>query len=397
MPELPNAAGDAAASRAAPDGTPARKGTLRGFRVTLLLLIVAAFAPWGVLSYHAARTPPNRLKNPQTVQVYVSNPHASAELTAVITQPTGQSKSVEYLKLSITVPAGDSAVSWLVVSERHPMKCAVPPTIMTSVRLGIDPSAKPVPAWMCRGSSGSPSSQGSESPSFRRLAAVDPQAAALTEGLTTVATATITPPVWQAPPGAGVLFAHLPALADQPLSEPYASLIIDRTTSPRPGAPTLVLDEVPQLRAAAAAAQALQSYQTLPNASGSTGPAYFSPANVGTQAILQVLGQSQLVNYRVDQIDPTDGDFQDGNLLWSGSGYIEPTAYLSNPASDNGRADDEFISGVALAVTATALIALIQEIRRDSRGADPGGLTAASSQADTNAGKDTEPDIPVKD
>jgi len=394
MTEPPNAAADAATSRAAQDGTRARKGTLRGLRVTLLLLILAAFASCGVLSYLAARTPPNRLKNPQTVQVYVSDPHASAQLTAVITQPTGRRKSEEYLKLSITVPAGDSAVSWLVVSELHAMVCVAGPTIITSVRLGIDPDARPVRAWVCRGSSGSLSSQGSESLSFRRLAAVDPEAAALTEGLTTVATATITP-VWQAPPGAGVLFAHLPALADQPLSGIYASLIIDHTTPPHPGAPTLVLDEAPQLRAAAAGAQALQSYQTLPQANEPTGPAYFSPANVGTQAILQVLGQSQLVNYRVDQIDPTDGNFQDGNFLWSGSGYIEPTAYLSNPASDNGRAIDEFISGVALAVAATALIALIQEIRRDSPGADPGGLTAASGKAGTNAGEDTKPDPAV--
>ena len=356
-----------------------------------LLVHIAAFASWGWLSYQAAKTPPDRLKNPQTVQVYVSNPHASAELTAVIAQPTGRRPSVEYLDLSIATPAGKSGVSWLVVSELHPILCTAGPTIRTLVRLGINPSAKPVPAWTCQGSSGSPSSQVSESPSFGRLAAVDPQAAALTEGLTTVATTTIAP-VWRAPAGAGVLFAHLPALADQPLSQPYVSLIIDRMTPLGPGKPTDVLDETPQLRAPAAGAQAPQSYQTLPHATGPTGLAYFGPATVSTQAILQLRGQSQLINYRVDQIDPTDGTFQDGNFLWSGSGYIEPTAYMTNPVSDNSRANDEFISGVALAVAATAFVALMQEIRRDGGGANPRGPATAREQAATETGKGTESD-----
>ena len=159
-----------------------------------------------------------------------------------------------------------------------------------------------------------------------------------------------------------------------------------------PGKPTDVLDETPQLRAPAAGAQAPQSYQTLPHATGPTGLAYFGPATVSTQAILQLRGQSQLINYRVDQIDPTDGTFQDGNFLWSGNGYIEPTAYMTNPVSDNSRANDEFISGVALAVAATAFVALMQEIRRDGGGANPRGPATAREQAATETGKGTESD-----
>ena len=47
--------------------------------------------------------------------------------------------------------------------------------------------------------------------------------------------------------------------------------------------------------------------------------------------------------------------------MWTGTGFIEPTVSLSDPNRDQTRASDEFFAGVALAVAAAALIALIQE------------------------------------
>jgi len=354
-----------------------RKGDLRGLRVTIFLALLVGFGLWGWFSYSDTKVPADRLQTPQIVQVYVSDPSATVELKSVIAQPASQARSLEFLYGSITAPAG-TPVSWVLVSELHDITCGSGPARRTSVRFGVNPAAAAVKAWVCMGSTGSASTPASAPASLGSLASLDPQAATFTEGLTEVAY-TDMQQVWSAPAGTGVLFAHLPALADEPPPQPHPSLILDGVIPYGAGQASYELDEGPQLRPDAVNDGIVQSYQALP---GTTGPAnvpYYVPATVSTQAILQLRGQSQLVNYRVDQLDPTDGAFQDGNFLWSGTGYIEPTAYLSNPASDNSRANDGFIAGVALAVAATAFIALVQEVKR--RDADGGVRPAATAEA----------------
>lgn len=352
-----------------------RKGDLRGLRVTIFLALLVAFGLWGWSLYSDTKVPADRLQTPQIIQVYVSDPQATVDLKSVIAEPASQARSLEFLYWSIAAPAG---TDWVLVSELHQMSCRSGPARITSVRFGVNASAPGIKAWVCMGRTGSASTPASSPTSIGSLDSLDPQAAALTEGLTEVAYTGIQP-VWRAPPGTGVLFAHLPALAEEPPPQPYPSLILDGVLPHGAGQSSYALDEGPQLRPHAVKAGIVQSYQALP---GTTGPAkvpYYVPATVSTQAILQLRRQSQLVNYRVDQIDPTDGAFQDGNFLWSGTGYIEPTAYLSNPASDNSRANDGFIAGVALAVAATAFIALVQEVRR--RDADGGVRPTATADA----------------
>jgi len=116
---------------------------------------------------------------------------------------------------------------------------------------------------------------------------------------------------------------------------------------------------------------------------------FSTPNDLTTNAFLELpRSESSLVNYD-DSVSPMNGSLQGLNFAWVGGTIMEPTVSASDPASVQARSNDDFLAGVALAVAAAPLIALIQEPPRRLRPArartDDGGTDEIPEQAKEGA------------
>jgi hypothetical protein len=352
-----------------------------------LLVVAVAF---GLIWKRDGSPPESNLQQQQEIQLFVSDPQATVHLTAAFPNLSA-GKSLENLYLSITSPNQNEDVHWALISILRPINCNGPSMAASSrILLGAAPASQLSRAWICLGdttgsSPGSLASPGrGQLPGVVRLAAIDPQATTLIRGSLT--SSMTFPRVSESFPGD--IFARLPALDDEPLPQPGVGLIVEH--SPEPKNFSYLLNEAPRaLSPALADSSNILSYVRSTNLLAGLQIPYFVPSNITTQSIME-LDTLDVATYHMDQVDPSNGSFQYNNFVWSGTGFTEPTLALSDPKSDAGRADDYFLSGVALAVAASAFIALVQEFRvKEQR-----QTLSDSPSVDAATKKDPPPTLP---
>jgi hypothetical protein len=326
-----------------PASTDRRSLVLLLLRIILLAGLFVAAVVLGLKWKYDGQPPANNLKQQQQIQLFVSDPNAVVGLTAVFTKASAGISTTEDLYISIIPPKNEN-VSWALISVDRKIECGGSPASRSYLEvLGVTPRSRPLRAWLCKGGtanglSDSLASLGQSEPlGAERLKRSDPQAVALTQG--SLISSISFPSVSES--FVGAIFARLPALDDEPL--PQAGIQLRITGSPNPKF-VYLLDEAPGL-----------------------GSPYVVPSNIATHAVMQLNTGRQIPTYRVDQVDPSNGSFLYDNFVWSGTGFIEPTLALSDPNIDATRGNDDFLAGIALAVAAAALIALIQELRLEKR------------------------------
>jgi hypothetical protein len=338
--------------------------------------VVAAIAGF---VWKADSNPPSNgfVTRQQAVQVFVSDPTAKVQLTAAY-PALDPHQVLEDIYLSITPSVPGTDVSWALVSLDHPLDCVAPgqlfnmanPTshhaLAARLVFGSEPRKPPLWAWLCNGDT-TGSSQASLA-SLKQLSfygigplrKADPIAASLTNG----ALVASTPMAAVSNGSAGTYFARLPALDLDVLPESGVSLLVGIEHEVRLHEFRYLLDEAPQpLSPGQATATDVGSYQRPRGMIAELPTSFFNPANLSDQALLELTStQSRLIDYKLDQVNPTNGSFENGNFVWRGTGYIEPTLALSDPNSDQARSSDAFLAGVAFAVAAAAFIAFVQEL-----------------------------------
>jgi hypothetical protein len=351
-------------------------------------LVIAVIAGAAGFVWYAASKPPSDtfVARQQNVQVFVSDPSAKVELTAAYA-PFGPHQVLENLYLSIQPPPGTD-VYWSLVSPDHPLDCNTPTglgdpahpdashALASSLVFGVEPHARPQTAWLCQGDTTGNSLNSLATlkkevlPRVGPLQTADPIGASLTDGAFVASTPL--PSVDSS--SAGTFFARLPALDLEALPQAGVALVVGLERSH--GLFHYLLDEYPQpITPDLATATNVGSFQRPPGmvAVESSTP-YFVPTNISDQAVLELTAtQSRLIDYKQDQVFPSNGSFENGNFVWTGSGYMEPTVQLSDPSSDQARTNDALLAGIALAVAGAAVIAFLQELPRRQREGDEGG------------------------
>jgi hypothetical protein len=345
--------------------------------VFLALAIVASVV--GLIWKKDGNPPPDNLRRHQVIQIFVSDPNARVQLTAAYAA-LGHNQNLENLYLSIIPPRPKEDVEWALLSLDHSIKCNVPvlgnvnagrPTqpLAASLRFGLDPRAPQRSAWLCEGdtlgtSLSSLATLKTETfPAVGQLQKADPLAAEITNG--SFVASTPFPPVDAI--SSGVLFARIPALDLEQLPQPGVALIVG--FQHHHGQLQYLLNEDPAPQSSRGiGSSSIAAYQKLPGTIATVPVPFFVPSNIRTQALLELTNsQSRLLNYRIDQVDPSNGSFDNGNFLWSGTGYIEPTLAMSDPNIDQVRATDDLLAGVALGIAASVFIAFVQELPRGAR------------------------------
>jgi hypothetical protein len=365
-----------------------------------MVALIATVA--GLVWKHQSNPPSDTLSRQQRLQVFVSDPESSVQLTAAYA-PLNDGQDVEFLYLSVIPPVPNEDVKWAIVSLGNSLTCSPyvtgnladihsGRTLPSFLDFGIQPTSKPLPAWFCFGDTQDLSTIQNETlPGIGTVASADPIAAGLTSGTMVSDTRMASVDQFRS----GTLYAHLPALDLEALPQPGVAMffgaIHESTTVSRGqryvnalgqvavcqrvacGASelTFLLDEFPKpLSEINATSPNISDYQQPAALKTILGGPYFVPDTVKTQAVLELARTkiaSGLVNYRQDQVNPSDGAFENGNFVWTGTGSIEPTLSLSDPNSDQARQSDAFYAGIALAIAAAALIALIQELPKGRR------------------------------
>jgi hypothetical protein len=132
---------------------------------------------------------------------------------------------------------------------------------------------------------------------------------------------------------------------------------------------TEIIDEAPALRIGAPSnSNDPKDYVIQQKNALEPGNPFMTPNTIATSAVLEVpSGEKHLVDYHVDSVSPTNGSLQGTSYDWTGGQSMEPTLTASDPAANQSRADDQFLAGVAFAVAAAAVIALVQELPRKLR------------------------------
>jgi hypothetical protein len=366
----------------------------------LLALAIAAFVI-GLLWKKDGSPPSDSLGRHQVIQIFVSDPNAQVQLTAAYAG-LGKDRMLENLYLSIIPPRPKEDVEWALLSLDHSMDCNFPvlgnvragrPTqpLASELLFGLDPKAPRQRAWLCEGDTLGTSLnslatlKGEAFPGIGLLQRADPLAAEITNG--SFVASTPFPPVDAT--FSGDLFARIPALDLEQLPQPGVALIIGFQHDH--GQLQYLLNEDPRPRSSGdLGSGSIAAYQKLPNAIGVIPTPFFVPSNIRTQALLELTDtQSRLLNYRIDQVDPSNGSFDNGNFMWSGTGYIEPTVAMSDPNVDQTRSSDELLAGIALGIAASAFIAFLQELprgakRRRKKGEAPGPHDSPSTPASSS-------------
>jgi hypothetical protein len=350
-------------------------------------LVIAVIAGMAGFVWYADSKPPSDafVSRQQDVQVFVSDPNARVHLTAAYA-PLGPHQVLEDLYLSIQPSVPGTDVSWSLVSLHHPLDCNTPTglanlanprsgALASRLVFGVQPHTRPLSAWLCQGDT-TGSSLGSLAtlkqevlPRIGPLQTADPIAASLTDGAFVASTPL--PSVDSS--SAGTFFARLPALDLEALPQPGVALVAGVELDH--GEFRYLLDEYPQpLTSDQATSTNVSSFQRLPGWKAVESTPYFVPANISDQAVLELTAtQSRLIDYKQDQVDPSNGSFENGNFVWTGTGYVEPTVQLSDPGSDQARTNDAFLAGVALAVAGAAVIAFLQELPQRRRKQEESG------------------------
>ena len=320
---------------------------------------------------HAGEQPQDTLRRPQVIQVFVSDPSALVQLSTVIAYQEGSDHphSVEELYLNIVPHTQGEDVDWAVVSLRAPIDNGAP----AELSYGTEPQVSPERAWVVYGDQASLNADPS-------VLGTDPLASENAFGHFIGGTASIGP---VAISKGGEFFAHLPAMGLQLPPQPGINMML----APERTGRTQVIDELPSLKlgAKAGSMNPLDYTVTQKNAEP-FGLPFSTPNDLTTNAFLELpRSESSLVNYHVDSVSPVNGSLQGLNFAWVGGTIMEPTVSASDPASVQARSNDDFLAGVALAVAAAALIALIQELPRRLRPArartDDGGTDESEDQA----------------
>jgi hypothetical protein len=354
---------------AAPQGKSIFSRILAAWRIPCLLALTLAASVFGLFWKHDGNPPSDSLVRRQVIQIFVSDPNATVQLTAAYAD-FGKNSMLEDIYLSIIPPQPSEDVEWALVSVDHRIDCNVPTLGLPSkLVFGLDPRAPAQPAWLCEGDTTGTSVsslatiKGEVLPSVGRLQNADPLAAETTNGSFVASTPFPAVDVVSS----GVLFARVPALDLEQLPQPGVALIVGFDHQ-RDKLQYLLNEDPTPLSAANSGSASLAAYKELPGTVAEIPTPFFAPANIRTQALLELTGtQSRLVNYRIDQVDPSDGSFDNGNFTWSGTGYIEPTVSMSDPNVDQARSSDELLAGIALGIAASAFIAFLQELPRSIR------------------------------
>jgi hypothetical protein len=346
--------------------------------VALLALTIVASAV-GLLWKKDGNPPSDSLRRHQIIQIFVSDPNASVQLTAAYAG-FEKNQMVENLYLSIVPPRRGEDVEWALLSLNHNIDCNVPvlgnlqsgrPTAPLAAPLvfGLDPKAPQQRAWLCEGDTTGTSMSSLATlkqetlPGVGLLQKADPLAAETTNG--SFVASTPFQPVDSI--SSGVLFARIPALDLEQLPQPGIALIVGFHHNH--GQVQYLLDEDPRpLSPGNPTSSSIAAYQKLPGTIAAIPTPFFVPSDIRTQALLELTDmQSRLLNYRIDQVNPSDGSFDNGNFMWTGTGYIEPTVAMSDPNTDQERSSDELLAGIAIGVAASAFIAFLQELPRGAR------------------------------
>jgi hypothetical protein len=341
-----------------------RLGELLNWKMILfaVLIVVASIAG---LAWQGDGTPPSDgLKRQQTIQVFVSDPNARVRLVAAYAHEGGDHYA-EGLYLSIVPSTPGEDVSWVVVSLHHRLDCTVPSlgqSSKTSAIFGVNQRTPPEPAWDCQGdttghSLGSLAVVRTESLLHRFLQVSLPFQRAAAE--TSNGLIAVTPVSGIVQRIAGTGFAQLPAIDLEGLPQSGVGLLYG--LQKHGGLFSDVLVEEPEpLTPANFGSNNVKDYARPRIALALANTAFFPPSNMTTESVLDTY-DTPLETYHQDQVEPSDGGFQNGDFDWTGNGYIEPTFALSDPAANQARTNDDILAGVSLAVAATSFVALIQE------------------------------------
>ena len=81
----------------------------------------------------------------------------------------------------------------------------------------------------------------------------------------------------------------------------------------------------------------------------------------------------ELRNAQVNSIVPTNGHFDGRNYVWHGEGSIEASASFTNPETADSLRNYDFFSGIAFGIVGAAAIALVQELPKKSPPAGSSG------------------------
>lgn len=98
--------------------------------------------------------------------------------------------------------------------------------------------------------------------------------------------------------------------------------------------------------------------QFLPLHKGDTITNFYIPQNVVTKDQLNM----PLTQYEPVADYPSNASFSSYNVAWQGVGELSPTLTAIEIGVSDTRSNNTFLAGVALAIAAGALIALLQEL-----------------------------------
>ena len=350
-------------------------GPLFTWRIPAFAAVFAVAVILGLNWISAGRTPRDSLHRPQSLQVFVSDPTANVNLSTVMVyqERSTHPQFLEELFLTVTPRTPGENVNWAVVSLGAPIDNGS----TAELSYGTDPRVPAQRAWVRYGTlaqlEGSPT-----------VLMVDPLASENAYGHFIGGSSHIAPVVLSQ---GGEFFAHLPAMGLEPPPEPGVNMLL----APERNSQNLIVDESPVVRSGAQPGTTNPlDYVIRQRNAEPIGAAFSVPNNLGNNAFLELPShESSLINYHIDSVSPVDASLQGFSFAWVGGTTIEPTLSASDPNAVQSRADDDLFAGVALAVAAAALLALIQELprnplwaRRESRVTGPSTNGSRGSQTD---------------
>jgi hypothetical protein len=308
----------------------------RWVKFSLCATLVVGFGLTAIQWWSAA-TPPDIPSGfvvpPQDVYLYVTDPNAHVALDAWLS--TNDEETFESLCLSILPSAEGATVDWMVM--------AFP---------GLD-GARDLPVYDGYSIENAPRTEG------------------VVEGSTletqTSSGGCATPSAYEIGIAhidrvsqlvGGVFSAHLPRLGD-PYAQHERIEVIRETENDQ----EIIISTPQPIERGSTPTQYpadLAAYPTVLSAAHRE--AFYQPADLSTSVVLSGGDVWELPNaYRIDSVLPPDYRFEGRDLIWQGGAGLEPSITATSIEADQFRDRYTFLTGIAIGIAASALIACIQE------------------------------------